>query len=103
MLFRGGGVTPTSFQKTKRMKNEHNKEYYKAHKMLENVPKVCVNCGNTEGADYAERMGIDRYERYTVQRRVQHEVLVMKLWYKDGRIIEIRRKSGIFTKWCLHA
>lgn len=31
--------------------NRHNKEYYDARKLMEGIPKVCVNCGATEDID----------------------------------------------------
>ena len=33
------------------MRKQYNKEYYEARKMLEGIPKVCVNCGKTEGVE----------------------------------------------------
>lgn len=163
------------------MKNDHNKEYYHARKELEGIPKVCVNCGNTEGVemhhivplsmggsnqkgnlvylcrechykahganigrysgeregrpkkeppkgyervvekyilgkiswsdvrkllklgektkarecwwvqDYAERMGIERYEKYTIPAKTKKKAVTSKVWYTDGRITETWR------------
>ena len=42
--------------------------------------------------DFAERMGIEKYEKYSIPRRsCTKPKVVAKVWYKDGRITETTR------------